>query len=390
MIVFIEYVFWIGLGVIAYTYVGYAMLMFVITKLKAAKLPVVYRTDDEFPEATMVIAAYNESDFIEEKIKNTLTLDYPEGKLKIYVVTDGSTDNTPELVARYPQVELFHEPRRSGKIHAVNRVMQQVRTPVTVFSDANTLLNKEVLKNMIRHYKDPQVGGIAGEKRVFKNAANNAAGGEGIYWKYESYLKKMDSELYSVMGAAGELFSVRTALFEPPASNMIIEDFYVSMEIVSRGHRFVYEPEAYAMETASATIDEEWKRKVRIAAGGFQAIAKLKRLFNFFHYGVISFEYISHRVLRWTLAPLALCVVLIGNILLVALSANLIYDFLLVCQVFFYGSAILGYLYRNKGITIKGFFVPFYFLVMNLSVYFGFARYLGGKQSVVWERAKRA
>ncbi|HEY0770860.1 MAG TPA: glycosyltransferase family 2 protein, partial [Sphingobacteriaceae bacterium] len=335
-------------------------------------------------------AAYNEENYIEEKIINTLQLDYPLNKMSVFVVTDGSTDSTPELVKKFHAVKLFHEPQRRGKIHAVNRVMKMVQTPIVIFSDANTMLNKQALRNLVRHYQDKTVGGVAGEKRIFKKAEDNASGaGEGIYWKYESFLKRKDAEVYSIVGAAGELFSVRTALYQAPEENIIIEDFYLSMKIAASGYRFMYEPDAYAMETASANVDEEWKRKVRICAGGFQAMAKLKHVLNPFRYGILSFQYISHRVLRWSLAPLFLPFIFAANVWL-ALQGSWFFMGVLGAQVAFYCLAALGYALRDKEISIKGFFVPYYFSVMNLAVYAGFLRYCKKSQSVVWEKAKRA
>ncbi|MFZ6012029.1 MAG: glycosyltransferase family 2 protein, partial [Bacteroidota bacterium] len=206
---------------------------------------------------------------------------------------------------------------------------------------------------------------------------------------YESFLKKKDSEVYSVVGAAGELFSLRTELYEAPEENIIIEDFYLSLKVAGHGYRFVYEPDAYATETASANVAEEWKRKVRISAGGFQAMVKLRFLLNPFRYGILTFQYISHRVLRWTLAPLSLPLILVSNAYL-AISGSLLYGAILVMQVAFYALAWAGYLFRDKHVAIKGFFVPYYFMVMNLSVFAGFFRFLKGKQSVVWEKSQRA
>jgi cellulose synthase/poly-beta-1,6-N-acetylglucosamine synthase-like glycosyltransferase len=287
-------------------------------------------------------------------------------------------------------VKLFHDFQRKGKIHAVNRVMKYVTTPIVVFSDANTLLNTPAVRNLVRHYGDERVGGVAGEKRIYKNSEDNASGsGEGLYWKYESFLKEKDAAVYSIVGAAGELFSIRTSLYQEPAENIIIEDFFLSLSICAKGYRFMYEPDAYAMETASASVEEEWKRKVRICAGGFQAMVKLKHLLNPFRYGMLSFQYFSHRVLRWTLAPLFLPIVLFTNIFL-ALTGPWWYTWFLAGQAGFYLIGLLGFHYRDKKISIKGFFVPYYFMVMNLSVYAGFIRYIRGKQSVVWEKSRRA
>src|SRR5687768_16989282 len=260
-----SYLFWIGLFIIFYTYAGYGLVIFILSKLRVKRKPINHLQDNDLPPVTVLVAAYNEEQCIEDKIANTLNLNYPKDKLSILFVTDGSTDSTPLIVKKFHAVKLFHDFQRKGKIHAVNRVMKFVTTPIVVFSDANTLLNADALKNIVRHYQDEQVGGVAGEKRIYKNDEDNASGaGEGFYWKYESFLKKKDAEVYSIVGAAGELFSVRTALYQEPAENIIIEDFVLSMNICAQGYRFMYEPDAYAMETASASVKEEWKRKVRI------------------------------------------------------------------------------------------------------------------------------
>jgi biofilm PGA synthesis N-glycosyltransferase PgaC len=381
--------FWLGILIILYTYLGYGIVIYIISKIRSHKIPA-HGSRETLPEVTVLIAAYNEEDIIVSKIANTLAMDYPPEKLSIFFVTDGSSDSTPEIVSQFSDITLFHEAARKGKIHAVNRVMRFVKTPIVIFSDANTFLNSEAIKNIVRHYADKNVGGVAGEKRIYKKESDNASGaGEGLYWKYESFLKKKDSEVYSVVGAAGELFSLRTELFEEPAENIIIEDFYLSLSIAAKGYRFVYEPTACATETASASVEEEWKRKVRISAGAFQAMLKLSHLLNPFRYGILSFQYISHRVLRWTLAPLFLPIVLLCNTWL-AYQGSVFFAFALSAQIAFYSLAFLGYLNRNKNMSIKGFFVPYYFCVMNLSVYAGLLRYLKGKQTVVWEKSQRA
>ena len=296
----------------------------------------------------------------------------------------------PNLVESYPKILHFHQAERQGKIAAVNRVMQHVQTPIVVFSDANTLLPKDALRQMVQHYQDGQVGGVSGEKRIRKKENDTASGaGEGLYWKYESWLKKMDSDLYSVVGAAGELFSIRTALFEEVPKDTIIEDFYLTLSIAAKGHRIIYEPKAYALEAPSANVKEELKRKVRIAAGGIQAIVRLRRLLNIFRYGVLSFQYISHRVLRWTIAPFALMLLFILNLVLAA-EGNSLYQFIFLLQILFYLLVWVGFLLKNKEVKIKGIFVPYYFFIMNYAVFAGIVRYFKGKQTVTWERAKRA
>ncbi|MEO0331876.1 MAG: glycosyltransferase family 2 protein, partial [Bacteroidota bacterium] len=341
------------------------------------------------PETTIVIAAYNEADFIEEKIQNTLQLDYPSDKLQVVIVTDGSTDATPDIVRQYSEVKLLHQPERRGKIVAVHRTMKEVNTPIVIFTDANTYLNSEAIRNIVWHYRDPQIGGVAGEKRIHVAEKDSASGaGEGFYWKYESALKTWDAELYSVVGAAGELFSIRTELYENIPQDTVIEDFYLTLRIAQKGYRIAYEPDAYALEGPSASVKEELKRKIRIAAGGIQAIVRLKALLNIFRYGMLSFQYTSHRVLRWTVAPFALVLVFILNIFLYSRSE--FYQLTFYGQILFYLAALVGFVLENRSIKIKAFFIPYYFFIMNYAVFRGIIRYVQGRQSVTWERAQRS
>lgn len=387
----ISILFWLCLAILFYTYLGYGILLLVLLKAKSffSSKAIPASSEQYTPTVTLLVAAYNEQADIKEKIKNSLDLHYPKEKLRLLFVTDGSNDKTPEIVASFPQVDLLHQAERRGKIAAVARAMPQVQSEITVFTDANTMLNPEALKKIVRHYQQPEVGAVAGEKRVSSPESDAAAGaGEGFYWKYESTLKRWDSQLHSVVGAAGELFSIRTELFEHVPADTLIEDFYMTLRIAQRGYRVVYEPEAVALEGPSANSREELKRKIRIAAGGIQAVVRLKALLNPFRYGTLSFQYISHRVLRWTLAPLALLLLLLCNVVL-ALEGGVLYQFLLLAQLLFYGAALAGYYLENRKIKLKLFFIPYYFFLMNYAVYAGFFRYLRGRQSVLWERAQR-
>lgn len=377
------------MALVLYTYVGYGFIIYIFSSIKGKQKTPENQRDTELPDVTLMIAAYNEERFIASKIKNSLSLDYPAQKLKVWIVADGSTDQTMSIAQNFPSVKTFHLPERKGKIHAVNRVMKSVKTPIVVFSDANTTLNRVAIKNIVRHFQDKKVGGVAGEKRIAVNHEDNASGaGEGLYWKYESTLKTLDSNLTTAIGAAGELFALRTELYDETTPDSIIEDFVTSMKIVAKGYRFVYEPDAYAMETASASINDEWKRKVRISAGGLQAISRLPELLNPFRYGLISWQYVSHRVLRWTLTPLALPLLILSNIVLY--NQSTFYQLCLFGQLLFYGIAIMGHFLRDKKISIKGFFVPYYFSMMNLSVFAGIGRLLRKEQSVIWEKSERA
>lgn len=382
--------FWISLFVIFYTYIGYGILLFVLVRLKRKTIrQETIVPPDSFPSLTVVIAAYNEETIIEEKIRNTLSLQYPAEKINYVFVTDGSTDATPAKIEAWPQIKLMHSPERRGKINAIHRAMNAVTSEIVVFTDANTFLNNEALILIAEHYSDPRVGAVSGEKRVHLATVSDATAGEGFYWKYESKLKKWDSALYSVVGAAGELFSIRTSLYEPVEEDTILDDFMISMRIAAKGYRIVYEPAAYAVEDTSENTGEELKRKIRIAAGGIQSVVRLKQLFNPVSKPLLSFQYISHRVLRWTVTPFLMILALFLNILIVMSSDQAIYRLLLTLQLFFYVSALLGWIMEKRRVRLKLFFIPFYFCLMNYAVFAGMIRYFSGRQSAVWEKAKR-
>lgn len=385
----LQVIFWILVFLVFYSYVGYGILMFFLVKIKRVFKGKAMPDDDFEPEVTLLVAAFNEEDYIREKIENSFSLDYPKSKLQFLFVTDGSNDRTPAIVQEYEEIKLLHQTQRQGKIAATERAMQFVETDFVVFTDANTILNKDAIKKMVRHFKSDRVGAVAGEKRILQGSTEEAIGaGEGIYWKYESTLKKWDSELCTVVGAAGELFAIRTSIFEAVPKDSIIEDFYMTLRIAQRGYKVVYEPEAYALEEPSASVSEELKRKIRIAAGGIQSIMRLKPLLNLFRYGWLSFEYISHRVLRWTLAPLALPLIIAINFLL-ALIGPPVYLVIFTLQAAFYLAAWAGYVLEKQQIKVKALFIPYYFSMMNYAVYKGMIRYKKGQQSVMWEKAKR-
>ena len=392
----LKILFWILLFIIVYTYVGYGLLLFLIIKVRRFfKIDKKVEIDPKYePEVTLFIAAYNEKDYVEAKMKNTLELEYPKEKMNIIWVTDGSDDGTPDLLKGYPNTTVHHLDERNGKIGAMNRGMDFVKTPIVIFSDANTNLGKESIRRIVNLFGNPKVGCVSGEKRIVDKESDIASGaGEGMYWKYESQLKKWDAELYSVVGAAGELFAIRTKLYRHVEKDTILDDFMISLRVAQDGYTIQYDPEAYAIETASANVKEELKRKIRISAGGIQSIVRLRSLLNIFKYGTLSFQYISHRVLRWSLTPLCL-VLLIPVLSIIAVNDGLLslqlYPVLFWLQVLFYAAALLGWFLENRETSVKILFIPYYFFIMNLSVVLGFFRYMKKSQSVNWERSKRA
>lgn len=381
-----QILFWSLIFLVGFTYVGYPLSLLILKKLGVG----IRKTEPYshvMPTMTLVVAAYNEANCIQEKIENTLQLSYEKDKLEIVVVTDGSNDETPELVASYEGVTLYHQPERQGKVAAINRVMPFLSSEVVVLSDANTILNADALEQIGAAYLNKNVGAVSGEKVVLSSDSDDATAGEGIYWKYESTLKKWDSDLNTMVGCAGELMSFRKCLYQPVEEDTYIEDFVMSMRIAAEGFKVVYCPQAKAYELPSASMEDEMKRKVRIAAGGLQAIWRLRKVLNPLRYGWLTYQYIGHRVLRWTLTPLSLPLTLMINVAL--LESSWIYEVLFCAQLSFYSLALAGAYLKKQKLKIKGIFVPYYFTMMNYAVFLGLIRLIKGHQKVTWEKAER-
>ena len=383
----------ISLLTIFYSYIGYGILLWLLIKVRNIFQKTFHPKNRDFKyyPVSLIIAALNEEKIISEKIENSLSLDYPKELLQIIIICDGSTDSTFEIASSYNDLLVLHQAKREGKIAAIHRAIKFAKNPIIIFSDANTLLNNSSIKKIVRHYDSPIVGGVAGEKKLSTPSSNSTVGsGESLYWKYESLLKKLDSDFYTVVGAAGELFSIRKELYEYPGDNILLDDFIISLKICQRGFRVLYEPEAYAIEDPSLSLKEEKKRKIRISAGGFQSIIVMRSLLNIFKYPKLSFQYISHRVLRWTICPLLLPFVFITNLILALKAEDYFYKILLACQISFYSLAIIGWVLSKLKSNYKLFYGPYYFVFINISLYQGFYRFLKGNQTVLWEKAERS
>lgn len=396
-ILILEIFFWFALFIVFYTYLGYGILLYLLVKLKELFLKPIKRKlpdDSELPEVTLFITAFNEEDVVDEKMQNSLELNYPKDKLHIVWVTDGSNDGTNDrLQTKWAgKATVYFQPQRQGKTAAMTRGMTLVQSPLVVFTDANTMVNSDAIREIVLAFQNPKVGCVAGEKRIAVQTKDGAAaGGEGIYWKYESTLKALDARLYSAVGAAGELFAVRRELFESMERDTLLDDFILSLRIAMKGNIIAYCTNAYAIESGSADMGEEEKRKVRIAAGGLQSIWRLRALLNPFKYGVLSFQYTSHRVLRWSITPFLLFALLPLNIaILVVGGSPLFFGTILTLQILFYLMGYWGYYLSTKQIKNKLLFIPYYFLFMNVNVLKGIRYLKNRKGNGAWEKAKRA
>ncbi|VAX37422.1 Glycosyl transferase, group 2 family [hydrothermal vent metagenome] len=374
---------WTAIFLIVYSYLLYPLLLVFLNKFHK---PVESVLSSQLPNVSIIIAAYNEETVISQRVKNCLALDYPREQLEIIIASDGSDDQTNELVRKFEDqgVILFDYKERRGKVNVLNDTVPRAKHEILVFSDANTDFEKDALKKLVRHFQEPDIGCVCGQLK-FVNALGSKTGElEGVYWRFETLLKKMEGNRGSLLGANGAIYAIRKSLFVFCPPDTIIEDFVIPMKILEEGHRVVYEPKALAIEEAAKHIVQEKKRRIRIGAGDFQSLALLKPLLNPKR-GFSALAFWSHKVLRW-FAPFFIIIAFITNIFLLS---NPYYQVLFLLQCIFYISAFIGQVLNWAGVQIKFFSLCYYFISMNISLFLGFVRFVTGTQKVAWERTER-
>lgn len=344
---------------------------------------------DDLKTITIIIPAFNEERIIREKMENCLWLSYKREKLEIIVASDGSDDRTNEIVRQYaandPAIKLFAYPVRRGKTAVLNDAIPKAVGEIIVLCDASSLLSIDSLQMLARHFYDEKIGCVSGTYKLVEIDQDTHGSSEGAYWRYETAIKASQGKLQSLLGAHGALYAFLKKTFQPLPTNAINDDYLISARIMAQGYKAVYEVEAVGLELARSDRAGEFKRRVRIMAGNFQQVAMLKYLLHPRH-KQIAFHFISHKVLR-LLVPFLMLLLLAINIPLALHSS--FFRVLLYAQGLFYLCALLGYVLERRGLHCKLFYIAFYFNLINLSTFFGFYRYLLGKQSVKWERVDK-
>jgi cellulose synthase/poly-beta-1,6-N-acetylglucosamine synthase-like glycosyltransferase len=381
-------IFWSGISILLYTYCGYPALLCMISKFFSSH-GTVRPPSSYWPKVDMLIAAYNEEKVIRDKIENCLNLAYPEEKLTVWIASDGSSDRTNDIVKEFmkhsSRIRLL-EYTRSGKSGVINKALPQLEADITVFSDANTEYDPGAIQRMVVHFADPNVGCVCG-RLIYRNPGEVVSGkGESFYWKYETALKKMESGIGYVAGANGAIYAIRRLLFEPLPPNTINDDFTISMRIVERGFKCLFEENAIAYEDVAPSMESEFRRHVRDGAGHYIAMGHLLGLLNPL-LGMRSLIYWSHRILRW-ISPFILILVFIMNVFLIG---NIFYGILFFAQILFYVLALIGLFSVKKSENLPLImYVPFYFCNLNTALLYGFMRGIAGIQKTTWESTARS
>lgn len=375
--------FWILICLIFYTYIVYPGLLYVIYKVFPRRWK---QESEKLPFVSMLISAYNEENIIMDKIRNCLSINYSQENIEILIGSDGSDDATVEKLNKnnYSHIKIFDFKERRGKINVLKDLINNAKGEILVFSDANTMYEPDAITRLVAYFADDRVGCVCGRLKLKSPDRSREGECEGLYWRYESFIKRIEGELGTVLGANGAIYAIRKDLFPNIPDDTIIEDFVIPMKILERGYKTVYEKDAVAYEDSSKTIADESRRKIRIGAGAYQTLFLTLPMLNIFR-GFPSFAYWSHKVIRW-FVPFLMIVILSVNILL---AHTLLYKYLLIGQVLFYFGAVIGYLINKTRIHNRIFSLLYYFVAMNLALLGGFLRFVTGRQQVTWKRVDR-
>jgi len=396
-----EFIFWISVIIVGYVYFGYPLLLSFLSGIMSAK-KATRRGDDSTgggtnpshlnpPNVTLIISAYNEEQIIGKKLINALALDYPKDLLEILVVSDCSMDGTDAIVESFADqgVRLLRLNERHGKTYGLNKAVQAARGGVLVFSDANAMYEPSAVRKLVRHFADPHVGYVVGEARYIRDSSS-ASDNENFYWQYEQFLKRKESVTGSVVGGDGALYAIRKRLYEP-LQRTDINDFVNPLQIITKGYRGIYDPEAVCWEEAAGTYAGEFRRKIRIVNRSLRGLWRVRQVLNPLKSGVFSWKVVSHKLIRW-FVPFLLLAAFVSNLVLIGkdgFDAYPYYTLPLGLQILFYLLAAVGYLLAKfnlqplKMIT-RYLSIPYYFCMVNLASMIGVLKALRGQVIVTW------
>jgi len=381
----VEVIFWGSIFLMFYVYFGYPLFIAILACIKAY-----IKKDDHLlqqnyePTVSLIIAAYNEEKVIAKKIENSLKLDYPKDKLEIIVFSDGSTDKTDEIVKSYSDkgIKLFRIEGRKGKVYCKNITAERAQGEILVFSDANSMYERNAIKKLVAHFGDPKVGCVAGELRYRKDSAVK---GESLYWRYEQFIKYFEGKIGNLTTVNGAIYAIPKRYY-PVLPIDVSDDFGHTLLIKAKGLKVIHEPEALAWEETSENILLEFKRRIRMVSQASYALfykREFRTLLNPLKHGLFSFQLWSHKVLRW-LSGIFLILAFLTNILLV--GEGDIYIFFIACQSIFYIFAIWGLLqeglFKKKAPKIPH--IAGYFVIMCYAMLKGFIKGLLRKPTIIW------
>lgn len=374
----LKFIFYLSLLGFFYAYIGYPITTFFIGMINGKTV----RKGDHKPKVTIIIAAYNEQDSIRATLENKLALDYPEDRLEIVVVSDGSTDNTNQIVEdfRARGIKLIRQKPRAGKTAALNLTVPQAGGEIIVFSDANSIYATDALAKLVANFADPDVGYVTGKMIYTKSGASSTGSGCSAYMQYENWLRRIETRLGSVVGVDGGIDGVRKSLYKPMRPDQL-PDFVLPLMVVEQGYRVVYEPEAVLMEPALKNSKDEYRMRVRVSLRAFWALTDMRRLLFFSASRTFAWQLWSHKVLRYTCFAFLLGAYF-SNMALYSVSG--FYKALFLVQNACYAAAIFGALNKHEGWLVRKVYPFHYFALLNLASAHAFLKFLLRQKQVIW------
>lgn len=373
------YMAWIALGLVFYVYIGYPVVLWMISRLYQRAV----RQAPTTPSITLLISAFNEADVIRGKLENSIALDYPRELLEVLVISDASEDGTDRIVQSFEGqgVRLLRMPARGGKTVGLNAALQVASGDIVLFSDANILYRPDTIQCLVKNFADPAVGCVTGDSRYLEEMNSAAHIQENAYWGYERMIRTMESQIGSTVGGDGAIFAIRRHLFTPLAPDAI-NDLVIPLQIVGAGYRAIFEPTAIGFEPSAGDFRKEFRRKRRIVNRSWRGVMSVASVLNPFCVGMFAWQVWSHKVLRWLILPL---VFLAAAGCFMAASSGWLYQ---LGFMGFLGSlalaAVGAALPEHKGLPVRLAHGMFYFYLVNLAAILGVVRALAGQVEMVW------
>lgn len=369
----------------AYVYLGYPALLMILNRVLPHRR---IETEAIEPDVCFMVSCFNEDNVIEKKILNCLALDYPQDKISFVFISDGSTDQTDNIIKGYQDrgITLIRQEGRLGKTSGVNLAMQQTKGDIVVFSDANAMYAPDAVRALVKNFADESVGYVVGAALYSDGEDNAAANSEDTYWQYEIKIKSMESQLASVVGGDGAIYAIRRELYIP-LEREDINDFVNPLQIIAQGYRGVFDVEAKCFEETAGDFDKEGRRKERIVNRSFRGLMKVKEVMNPFRTGLFSLMIISHKLLRW-LVPFFLAMFTFSSIAL-SFAGLAFFHFVVLGGTAFLWLALIGYLLRKRSVPSL-FYYPYYFVLVNVMSAKGVIKALRGNIQVTWQSHRTA
>ena len=388
MELYIAAIFWFAIILLSHAYLIYPFSLRIFKLFKSKP----FAADQDYsPSISILISAYNEEKVLAERIENIKNQDYDFTKLELIIGSDCSYDKTNDILKQkasqynWLKIKLFN--KRRGKANVLNDLVQMAKGEFLVFTDANTIFDKNTLVNLISKFTDQKVGGICG-KLILENPSDNfdKSNREKLYWIYETQIKKLEGYLGILVAANGGIYAIRKNLFcKFPPDHAITDDLYQTLSVLDQGYKFVYAVEAIAKEEVAEKLTLEFQRKRRFAGTNFQTLKQFPNLLLGKKF-LVSYALWSHKILRW-LVPMIAIFLFASNLALI--NYHKLYFITFIMQSAFYFSVLLGFIFNKLKINVGLFSISYYYFITNLALFLGFLNFLFGKHSYTWNSTPR-